>query len=51
MEEVHRGLLRALAQDWRGGVTCRVIEGARVGLGEPVVVISAPASHRPRLPG
>ena len=26
MEEVRPGLLRALAPDWRGGITCRVVE-------------------------
>ena len=27
MEKVHKGLLKALARDWRGGVTCRVLKG------------------------
>lgn len=41
MEEVHRGLLRALAPDWRGGVTCTVVEGGPVRLGDPVTVLEA----------
>lgn len=51
MEAAHRGLLRALAPDWRGGVTCRVVEGGRIELGARVVVVSSPKPHRPRLPG
>ncbi len=51
MEAAHRGLLRALAPYWRGGVTCRVVEGGRIELGARVVVVSSPKPHRPRLPG
>ena len=44
MEEAQSGLRAALAQNWRGGVTCRVIRtgdvtiGDRVGIVEPVLV-------------
>jgi hypothetical protein len=30
MDEVHKGLRRALTPHWRGGVTCRVIQGGIV---------------------
>lgn len=51
MEEANAGLLRALAKDARGGVTCRVLEGGHVRCGDVVDVLSCPTAHRPRLPG
>ena len=36
MEEAHPGLLRALVPDWRGGVTCRVVQAGRVRVGMDV---------------
>jgi MOSC domain-containing protein YiiM len=51
MEAAHRGLLRALAPDWRGGVTCKVVEGGRIEAGDRVVIVSSPKPHRPKLPG
>ena len=33
MEAVHPGLFNALAQQWRGGVTCRVISGGMLTIG------------------
>ena len=51
MEAAHPGLLRALGPDWRGGVTCRVLEGGHVAMGATVSVLSSPKPHRPRLPG
>lgn len=50
MEEEHPGLLRALAMDGRGGVTCRVIAGGLVRVGDAIDVLSRPKVHRPRLP-
>jgi MOSC domain-containing protein YiiM len=40
MEEARAGLLKALAKNWRGGVTCRVMEGGRIALGQPVEVVA-----------
>ena len=51
MEAAHRGLLRALAPEWRGGVTCKVVQGGRIELGNRVVIVSSPKPHRPKLPG
>ncbi|OSQ39868.1 molybdenum cofactor biosysynthesis protein [Thalassospira mesophila] len=36
MEEAATGLENALRPNWRGGVTCRVIEGAEIAVGAPV---------------
>ena len=43
MEEQHAGLQAALVPDWRGGVTCRVIRGGEVALGDEVAVVEEPA--------
>lgn len=51
MDEVHPGLLKALHPEWRGGVTCAVIEGSIVRLGDPVHVVSSPPERVSRLPG
>ena len=51
MEEACAGLLSALAKDWRGGVTARVIEGGLVAQGDLVEVLVDPPEIRPRLPG
>ena len=52
MDEAYPGLLKALAKDWRGGVTCRVLEGGPVALGDMVSILSAPEEPPPRiLPG
>jgi len=51
MEEACPGLLKALARDWRGGVTCRVLAGGAIALGDLVEVLVRPPEREPRLPG
>lgn len=41
MDEAHDGLRRALEPAWRGGVTCRVISGGPLTIGDPVTLIGA----------
>lgn len=41
MDEACPGLCAALRPDWRGGVTCRVINGGRVRIGDPVELVAA----------
>jgi MOSC domain-containing protein YiiM len=43
MEKQAAGLRAALVPDWRGGVTCRVLEGGRVTKGDGVEIIPASA--------
>lgn len=50
MEEAHRGLLSALHPEWRGGVTCRVVEGGNIAIGDAVEILVAPKEHVMRLP-
>jgi MOSC domain-containing protein YiiM len=50
MEEAHPGLLRALASDWRGGVTCRVLRGGHLSVGDPVAVTVRKTERPVRLP-
>jgi MOSC domain-containing protein YiiM len=51
MEEAKAGLLKALAWEWRGGVTCRVLAGGPIALGDPVEVLARPREVQPHLPG
>ena len=52
MEEAHQGLLKALARDWRGGLTCRVVAGGHIAVGAGVDVLVRPPSEAiVRLPG
>lgn len=51
MDEAHPGLLKALHPDWRGGVTCRVLEGGEVAAGDRAEVIFSPPEKVARLPG
>jgi len=51
MDEARDGLMRALYPEWRGGVTCRVLEGGRVTIGDPVAVLASPPERKIRLPG
>ena len=41
MDEASEGLREALVPDWRGGVTCRVLAGGDVGIGDAVRVEDA----------
>lgn len=41
MDDAWPGLREALAPDWRGGVTGKVVAGAVVSLGDPVRVVKA----------
>jgi MOSC domain-containing protein YiiM len=51
MDEARPGLLRALYPEWRGGITCRVIEGGAIALGDEVEVLLSPPERKIRLPG
>ena len=51
MDEVSPGLRRALASGRRGGVTCRVITGGGVALGDPADVALSLQDPVRRLPG
>lgn len=52
MEEASEGLMPALAKDWRGGVTCRVLEGGHIAVADAVEVLARPPVRaRRRLPG
>lgn len=50
MEEAQPGLLKALAKDWRGGVTCRVRAPGRVAVDDAVRVLVSPPEVVRRLP-
>lgn len=41
MEAAHPGLFAALAPQWRGGVTCRVVEGGLLAVGMDVTFTPA----------
>lgn len=51
MDEAQPGLLKALYPEWRGGITCRVIQPGTVAIGDPVSVLVSPPERRIRLPG
>lgn len=38
MEELHAGLFKALAKEWRGGVTCRVVAAGEVRPGDEALI-------------
>jgi MOSC domain-containing protein YiiM len=41
MDAQHAGLTAALVPDWRGGVTCRVLAGGAVSVGDGVALLVA----------
>ncbi len=51
MDEVVLGLRRALASARYGGVTCRVVTGGDVALGDRAFVVLGLKNRAPRLPG
>ncbi len=51
MDEAFPGLLKALAPDWRGGVTCKVVRGGTVQIGDPVRLVASPPETVRKLPG
>lgn len=51
MDETLPGLLKALAPEWRGGVTCRVRQGGSLELGDALHIVSSPCETIRRLPG
>jgi MOSC domain-containing protein YiiM len=44
-------LREALSPDWRGGVTCKVLSGGSVAVGDRVAVIKQRTDKRAYLPG
>lgn len=50
MEAARKGLLKALAPEWRGGVLCRVAEPGDIRLGDDVEIVSSPPEIERRLP-
>ena len=50
MEDAVPGLRKALYPDWRGGITCKVVEGGTVALNDRVEVLVSPPERVIRLP-
>jgi MOSC domain-containing protein YiiM len=51
MQEAYRGLLGALHPNWRGGVTCKVLHGGEIRIGDAASVVSSPVERQITLPG
>lgn len=51
LDVAHPGLFKAVYPDWRGGITCRVVEGGIVRVGDTVTVVLSPPEQRERPPG
>ncbi|MEI9900405.1 MAG: MOSC domain-containing protein [Hyphomicrobium sp.] len=50
MDEARDGLRKALHPEWRGGVTCLVLEGGHIAIGDGVDIIHAPPERQRKLP-
>lgn len=50
MDEARQGLRKALHPNWRGGVTCLVIEGGHVKVGDCVEIVHSPPERVRKLP-
>jgi len=50
MEEARAGLLKALAQDWRGGVLCKVRRPGEIAIDDRVEIVPAPEEMDRKLP-
>lgn len=51
MDAASEGLRKALHPNWRGGVTCSVLEGGHVALGDGVEIVHSPPERQRKLPG
>ena len=51
MDKSFPGLRLALAPDWRGGVTCKVLQGGFLTIGAEVSLTKHLIDKRPQLPG
>lgn len=51
MDEAHPGLRKVLHPEWRGGVTCRVITGGVIRIGDAVAIVDAGQEKSRWLPG
>jgi MOSC domain-containing protein YiiM len=51
MEMAAPGLMDALSPNWRGGVTCRVVGGGNIAMGDRMSVIREVAKKKVFLPG
>jgi MOSC domain-containing protein YiiM len=51
MDHAWQGLRRALAPDWRGGVTTRVLTGGMISIGDEVRVTREVPERKVHLPG
>lgn len=50
MDEAHPGLMKALARNWRGGLTTRVVQPGVVQIGDGAVIVRDMREIQPRLP-
>jgi MOSC domain-containing protein YiiM len=51
MEIALRGLREALSPAWRGGITCKVLAGGSVSIGDRVSVVKVNLAKKVHLPG